>query len=262
MDGLVGFTSDPALVVVLVAVAFLSGVGITTVGPGGIFLTIALYSFTPLPSGVVAGTAHATFVGTGLVGTAAYGRSGEFGTEGSRAVALHLGATSVVGALVGTYVNAYVSRSLFGLLLGGAAVAVGALVLRRERRGLSPLYSVDVTTRTGKLVLAGVGLVLGACSGLLGVGGPVFAVPALVLIGVPMLLAVALAQAQSVFIAAFATAGYVVRGDVSPSLAALVGVPLLAGALVGWRVAHLLDPARLKEALGVVLVVVGLALAL
>jgi uncharacterized membrane protein YfcA len=40
----------------------------------------------------------------------------------------------------------------------------------------------------------------------------------------------------------------------------LVGFPLLAGVVVGWKIAHLIDPARLKVALGAVLVVVGFVL--
>lgn len=250
------------LAVLLGVVALVSGVGITTVGPGGIFVTIALYSLTPISSGEVAGTAHVAFVATGLVGTAAYVRSGELDSGESRVVAAVLSASSVVGALAGAYVNAFVARSLFGLLLGGVAVAVGAVILYRELRGFRPLYSLDATTRCGQAVLGVVGLALGVCSGLLGIGGPVLAVPALVLVGVPMLPAVAVAQVQSIFIAAFAATGYLLQGNVSFSLAVLVTVPLLAGVVGGWKVAHRVSPGRLKLVLGTVLLVVGPYLAL
>lgn len=257
-----GVPLDPLLVAVLVAIAFLSGIGITTVGPGGIFVTIALYSLTSIPSAEVAGTAHATFVATGLVGSAAYVHSGEMETGEARVTAFVLGLSSIVGALVGAYANAFVSRSVFGLLLGAVAMATGVTIVYRERRGLSPLYRLDTTVRRGRFVLGVLGFTLGVASGLLGVGGPVLAVPALVLIGVPMLSAVAVAQVQSVFIAAFATAGYAIQGNVSLSLAVVVGLPLLAGVVVGWRIAHVVDPARLKTVLGVVLVAVGTYLAL
>ncbi|MFC6730778.1 sulfite exporter TauE/SafE family protein, partial [Natronoarchaeum mannanilyticum] len=111
------------LLVVLVAVALASGVGCTTIGPGGIFATIALYALTPLSSAEVAGTAHATFIGVGVVGAVGYARSGELlGGEG-RALAAILSATSVLGALAGARLNAAVSRELFGVLLGGVAAA-------------------------------------------------------------------------------------------------------------------------------------------
>ncbi|QCS42261.1 sulfite exporter TauE/SafE family protein [Natrinema versiforme] len=252
----------PSLVLLLVSIAFFSGIGITTIGPGGIFVTIALYSLTPLASSQVAGTAHATFVVTGLVGSAAYLHSGEMNTGESRAIAIVLSGSSVLGALVGSYVNAFVPRSVFGVLLGGVAMAVGGIILYRERRGFSPVYDLEPLSGTGRLVLAGLGFVLGIASGLLGIGGPVLAVPALVLVGVPMLLAVAVAQVQSIFIATFAASGYFLQGNVLMPLAVVVGTPLLLGVVVGWRVAHVIDPERLKVALGVVLLGVGPYLAL
>ena len=250
------------LIIVLVVIAFFSGIGITTIGPGGIFVTIALYSLTPVSSGTVAGTAHAAFIATGLVGSAAYVYSGEMKTGKARVMALILSLSSVIGALIGAYVNSFVPRTTFGLLLGIVAMVTGITIVYRERRGLSPLYRIHIARREGQVVLGVLGFALGVISGLLGVGGPVLAVPALILIGVPMLLALAVAQVQSIFIAAFAATGYFIQGNVSVSLAALVGFPLLAGVVVGWKVAHLIDPARLKVALGMVLIVVGPYLAL
>jgi hypothetical protein len=251
-----------SLTLLLVSIAFFSGIGITTIGPGGIFVTIALYSLTPLASGQVAGTAHATFVVTGLVGSAAYVYSGEMDTGEGRTIAIILSATSVFGALIGAYVNSFVSRSLFGLLLGSVAMTVGGIILYRERRGFRPIYDLEPLTRSGRIVLGGLGFALGVCSGLLGIGGPVLAVPALVLVGVPMLLAVAAAQVQSIFIATFAASGYFLQGNVSVPLAVVIGVPLLLGVVIGWRVAHIVDPERLKVGLGVVLLGVGPYLAL
>ena len=250
------------IIIVLVVIAFLSGIGITTIGPGGIFVTIALYSLTPVSSGTVAGTAHATFIATGIVGSAAYVHSGELKTDEARAMALILSLSSVIGALIGAYVNSFVPRTIFGLLLGIVATVTGITIVYRERRDLSPLYQLNVARRNGQVVLGILGVALGVTSGLLGVGGPVIAVPALILIGVPMLLALAVAQVQSIFIAAFATAGYLIQGNVSVPLAVLVGLPLLAGVVVGWKVAHLINPARLKVVSGIVLIVVGPYLAL
>ena len=215
----------------------------------------------PISSSEVAGTTHATFVATGLLGSAAYLRSGELRTGESRALVVLLSASSVVGALAGAGLNAFVSRALFGILLGGVAMAVGGLICYREWDGLEPVYRIDPETRRDRLVLTGLGFVLGVCSGLVGIGGPVLAVPALILLGVPMLGAVAVAQVQSIFIAVFATTGYLAQGSVIPSLAVVVGTPLLLGVVVGWRVAHLIDPERLKVALGVALVLIGPVLA-
>lgn len=53
---IIEFAFGSPLIVLLMGIAFLSGIGITTVGPGGIFVTIALYSLTPISHGKVAGT--------------------------------------------------------------------------------------------------------------------------------------------------------------------------------------------------------------
>ncbi|APW99129.1 anion permease [Halobiforma lacisalsi AJ5] len=257
-----GLPFDAPLAFLLVSIAFLSGIGITTIGPGGIFVTIALYSLTPLSSGQVAGTAHATFVATGLVGSAVYLRSGEMRTGEGRALAIVLSLSSVLGALTGAYANAFVPRAVFGALLGTVSMAVGGTILFRVRRGFSPVYDLEIGTSTGRVTLGVLGFGLGVASGLLGIGGPVLAVPTLVLVGVPMLLAVAVAQVQSIFIAAFATAGYALQSTVLLSLAVVVGIPLLLGVVVGWKVAHAVDPNRLKVTLGFVMLGVGPYLAL
>ena len=94
---------------------------------------------------MVAGTAHSTFIATGLVGSAAYVHSGEMRTGGGRVMAIILSLSSVVGALIGAYVNSFVPRSVFGVLLGVLAMATGITIVYRERRQLSPLYELDVT---------------------------------------------------------------------------------------------------------------------
>jgi hypothetical protein len=257
-------TATPSLLLagLLVGIAFFAGIGCTTLGPGGIFTTIALYSLTTVPSSTVAGTAQLTFVGVGLLGSVAYLRSGELAIGENARMAAVLSVASILGALAGAQINTYVSRDLFGLLLGGFAVATGVLIVYRERSATLPDLTVALTTTRGTALLAALGLSLGVLSSLLGVGGPVIAVPVLVMLGVPMLAALAVAQVQSIFIATFSTVGYALNGAVSIELALLVGIPQLVGALLGWRIAHYVDPERLKVALGITLVAVGPYLAL
>lgn len=250
-----------ALLVTLVLIAFVSGIGITTIGPGGIFLTIALYALTPLASSTIAGTVQIAFIATSLIGSAAYVRSGEISGENIGLTALLCGG-SVVGALFGAWLNGFLFRDLFGLLLGGLAGTTGLLIIYRERQSLTVMRSIDSKTTEGKTVYVLLGFLLGTFSGLLGVGGPVLAVPALVLIGIPMLYGVAVAQVQSVFITIFAAAGFLSQGAASLTLAAIVGVPLVAGVVVGWRIAHHANPDRLKIILGIILVIIAPYLAL
>ena len=249
-----------ATAALLVIIALLAGVGITAIGPGGIFLTIALYALLPIDPPVIAGTASATFVATGILGSYIYTRSGELSGRPAWRLALWLGGTSVLGALAGTVLNPLLPKRTFGILLGLFSMAVGALIAYREVRGLTPRTSVSIETGRGKVIITAIGFLIGLSGALLGVGGPVLAVPALVILGVPMLLAVAVAQVQSIWIAAFATLGYAAQGAVSWSLALLVGLPQLVGALAGWWLAQRTSPRRLKIVLGVALIAVGLYL--
>lgn len=243
----------PTTLAVLVVVAFLAGVGITAVGPGGVFATVALFALTDLPPAVVVGSASATFVATGVVGTATYLRSGELGSPGSRRLAAVLSVTGLAGALAGVALNAVLPVHLFGVVLGAFVSLTGGLVWYRTRYGVSGDRDPENVLRAGALV----GGLVGLSGGLLGIGGPVLAVPLLVAFGVPLLPAVAVAQVQSVFVAAFATAGYVARDAVSPVVVAAVGVPELVGVVAGWRIAHAVDDVLLTRVLAVLLVGLG-----
>lgn len=250
------------VVFALVLVSLAGGMGITAVGPGGVFVTAALYALVDIPPGTVAGTASATFIATGLLGTATYLRSGELGDRVGAVAAGLLSLGGIVGALVGVRLNAMVSEQLFGALLGGFLALAGVIVWYRTRATTGERRTLNPTTRWGRAAVTVIGVAVGVPGGLLGVGGPVIAVPLLVAAGTPMLLAVALAQVQSVFLAAGATAGYVAQGAVSWPLAVLVGVPELVGVVAGWRFAQHTDPDRLKRGLAVLLVVLGPYLAL
>jgi uncharacterized membrane protein YfcA len=252
----------PAIGAVLMAIAFLAGVGITAIGPGGIFLTIALFALSGMPPAGVAGTASAAMVAAGFVGTLVYFRSGELTIQRNRSLAVILSASGLLGALVGSWLNAFVSPNGFAALLGLMAFAAGVIILYQEWRGLHAQVRLDTTGWNGRAVLALLGLGIGTASGLLGVGGPVMSVPALVVLGVPILSAVAVAQAQSLPIAVFATAGYAARGAVHWSWVAAVGVPLLLGVVTGWKVARHVRPRTLKLVLGGVLLAIGPYLAL
>ena len=69
------------------------------------------------------------------------------------------------------------------------------------------------------------------------------AVPLFVALGVPVLSALAAAQVQSIVIAGVGSLGYLAAGTIDWPLAVLVGVPELAGVLLGWRIARAV-PAR------------------
>lgn len=252
----------PVLAAILIAIALFAGIGITTVGPGGVFITAALYRLTNLSSAAVAGTASATFIATGLVGSIVYARSGELTTGPARKATILLSGTGIVGALAGTRVNLVINDQLFGVLLSVFLASVGVLLAYRELVGIKPRGLLGETAIQRHIILAIVGGSIGILGGMLGVGGPVVAVPVLVALGMPMLQAIAVAQVQSIFLALFATIGYLLVGAVDVTTAVLVGIPQLIGVLAGWHVAHQVSPRRLRIALAGILVVVAVLIPL
>jgi uncharacterized protein len=239
-----------AVLALLALIGLVGGVGISAVGPGGVLPTIGLFVLTPLAPATVAGTAIATNIATGVAGTAAYTVSGQLRDRATRRTALILAVTAVAGTPPGVLVNGYVPRRLFGILLAVFAVAVAFLVWLRGRRPRAAGQPRDA-------VVAGLGLAVGLAGGLLGLGGPLLTVPLLIALGVAALEALAAAQAQSVVIAGVGTIGYALAGRVDWGLVLLIGLPELAGVLLGWRIARALPTRTLR----LILIAVLLALA-
>jgi uncharacterized membrane protein YfcA len=106
-------------------------------------------------------------------------------------------------------------------------------------------------------LLVPLGLAISVAAGIVGIGGPMLTVPLLVSLRVPVLEALAAAQASSVVIAVVGTVGYALHGSIDWPLALIVGLPEVAGVAIGWKIARAL-PSR---SLTVLLVVTLLALA-
>ena len=249
--------------ILLAVFGFAGGVGTTALGPGGVLVTIGLFLLSGLPPAAISGTAIATNVGSALLGTGAFARSGQLRGPDTQRMALVLIAAAVVGTPLGVLVNAQVSGGAFGILLGLCVAAVGVLLYMRERQregtrttATATTTPTTETTQAARIVLP-LGFAVAIVSGLFGLGGQLLSVPLLISIGAPMLPALGAAQAQSIVIAGVGTIGYALRGAIAWPLVLVVGVPLLAGALAGWRIAHAVPTERLRSLLAIVLIAVG-----
>lgn len=253
LDTLTALTAEDALrgldtrtLVELAVLGFVAGVGITAIGPGGVLVTIGLFVLTDLDPARVAGTALVTHIATGALATVVCARSGHLADPGTRRTATWLAGTALLGAPVGVLANGVLSRDAFGVLLAGFTATVAALVWYRQRRSGPAIHSGDHPSR---VTVAALGLTVATASGIVGVGGPLLTVPLLVALGVPVLSALAAAQVQSVVISSAGTVGYVAAGAVDWPLAALLGVPELAGVVLGWKIARALPTRALTFAL-------------
>lgn len=231
----------------LAVIGLVGGIGITAVGPGGVLPTIGLFALTALSPAQVAGTAIVTHIATGALGTAAYTRSGQLREPETRRTALILAVTALAGTPLGVIAGTAVSKPVFADVLGGVVAAAAGLVWYRARRPDALLADPPAA-----LIIV-LGFAVSVAAGIVGIGGPMLAVPLLAAAGLPVLRSLACAQAQSVVIATAGTVGYLVHGSIDWPLAVLVGLPELAGVLVGWKIAHALPARALRSTLIVTL---------
>lgn len=244
---------SPLILVLLALFGFVGGIGITAVGPGGVLPTIGMFLFTGLSPAGVAGTAIITHIATGMLATGAYTKSGHLREPRTRRIATILAITALVGTPLGVLINTRVDGRIFGLLLAIVIAMTGILVWVRELRSPEEDGAADLSPTT----TATVGIAVAVVSGIFGLGGPMLSVPLLVLAGLPVLPALAAAQAQSVIIACIGTAGYLLHGSIDWVLALVVGIPELAGVLLGWKIARKLPAGQLKYALAVTLLLLA-----
>lgn len=250
-----------ATAILLAVISLVGGIGITAIGPGGVLVTIALFLLTDLSPAEVAGTAIMTHIGTGVLGSLVYVRSGQLREPHTRQLAVVLSLAAIVATPVGVLLNTRISGEVFGLLLAALVITVGASVFHRERQRRPGDHEAGGRFR-GWRSQAAVGAGVALVSGLFGLGGPMIAVPVMVLLGVPMLQALGSAQAQSIVLASVGTVVYLAHDAIVWPLVVLTGVPELVGVWIGWKVAHALPRRPLTYTLAVSLVVLGPVIAI
>lgn len=244
---------DLGILLLLAVVSAVGGVVVTAVGPGGIFVLAALYVGTALTEAQVAGTASATFVGGSVLGAIVYARSDDMNWP----LAVAIGVGGAVGTRVGVVLNALVSRRLFGILLGVLLAITGLVIVLTERYDIEPAIHLDANSVSGLAGFAAIGLAVGVAGGLFGIGGAALVPPALVLVGVSLVPALAATQVAVVFISAATAVSYFAQSAIVVPLVFVVGGSYLVGAVGGWRIAHRVSTDRLTVVLGLTLL--GLA---
>lgn len=161
-----------------------------------------------------------------------------------------------IGARVMNRISASRLRQFFGLFL----LAVG----------LKMALSVNVTaaaTQTTVIDLPtivfgiGIGLIAGILSGLLGIGGGVIMVPAMVfMMGIGQVVAQGVSLVVIVPTALTGAYTHYKKGNVLPQLAIVLGLAAIIGAFIGSWLAGLADPSALQQGFGVFVIVVSIRL--
>ncbi len=215
------------------------GVSLGLSGIGGFLIPPLLVTMVGLGPRAAVTDALISFIPSGLVGAALYRR--RFSFSWSLSAALCLGV--VPGIVIGREVSLSVSQQSLQRILACVVLLAAAVLL-----GTRPLDRAASERRTGTrrvgstvrlALVATVGCASGVLTVLAGIGGPLVAVPALVLLGVEAATAVGAALLSSVVGSGLGALALLhAAGDLKGSvLAVVIGVQLL-----GVTVAVLLRP--------------------
>ncbi len=222
---------------------------------GGVLIVPALVIVLGFGQRLAQGTSLAAIVPIAVVGVFGYARSGSV----DWAAAVILAAAAAVGALIGTrWLHRLSQRALRLVFL--AFLLVTALSLFRGVGSGTARTALDPVAAAG---LAAIGLVAGVIAGLLGVGGGIVMVPALVLLlSVPIAVAKGTSLAVIVPTAVVGTTRNLRVRNADLAVAVVVGVTGTASSSLGSRLSVAMDPRLSKVLFACLLVAVAVTLLL
>lgn len=223
-------------VITCIAIGLAAGLlsGLFGVGGGTVIVPLLLL-FLRFEQRLAAGTSLAAIVPTATVGVVSYAVHGSV----AWIPALILAAGAVVGAQIGTWLLARLPQNALRWgFIGFLLVVIVMLFVVVPSRDAELELTVLVV-----VALAGLGLFTGIMAGLLGVGGGVIVVPALMfLFGTSDLVAKGTSLLMMIPTAISGTVGNIRRRNVDLPAAALIGVAACTTTALGAWIATLLDP--------------------
>ncbi|SDG85991.1 sulfite exporter TauE/SafE family protein [Microbacterium pygmaeum] len=229
-------TRNARFVLGCIGIGLIAGLlsGLFGVGGGTVIvpLLVLLMSFDQR---LAAGTSLAAIVPTATVGVISYALHGSV----AWIPALILAAGAVVGAQIGSWLlpRTPITALRWGFVGFLSVVIVSLFLVIPSRDADLPL---TIITILGLVVL---GLVTGTLAGLLGVGGGIIVVPALMLIfGTSDLIAKGTSLLMMIPTAISGTVGNIRRRNVDLFAAALIGVAACTTTAIGAWIATIVDP--------------------
>ena len=265
------------------AVGFLSGM----FGVGGGFLITPLLIFYNIPPAIAVATGANQVIASSFSGSLAHFKRGTLD--------LKLGTVLLLGGIAGSSLGAVVFALLRSIgqldlvisliyviflgTIGGMMLYESVNAIRRTRSGIPPSLKrsgqhnwihklpLKMRFRTSKLFVSvipvlGLGVAIGFLAAIMGVGGGIIMVPALIyLLKVPTNVVVGTSLFQIIFVAAFTT---IVQATLNHSVDVMLAVALMiggvAGAQYGARAGQKLRGEQLRALLALLVLAVALRL--
>jgi hypothetical protein len=224
-------------------VAALVGLLIGTVGVGGVLMVAFLALYGGLSIHQAAATALFSFLFTGLLGTWLYQRHGSIDWR----ITVPVCVGSVVFGFAGAFAAALVDPKPLSIAIALIIVAAGIYVFVPVPPAAAPR---DGNGPSERPLLLAVGAASGFGSGFSGAGGPLFAVPIMVILRYVPLTAVAASQVLQIVAAVSGSVENLRRDFVDWRVAAVITVFELVGVIAGARLAHIAKPQTLRVLAG------------
>lgn len=245
---------------ILLGIGLTAGVlgGLLGIG-GGVFIVPALVFFLAFSQHRAQGTSLAIVLALSLSSVITY----SYHHSVNLLIAGEIAAGGVVGAMIGGTIVAKIKnkqlRRLFSLFMVAAAVKMiyDGCMGHTGHAGTAALVGTGLTL-SGALLGLGTGLLAGFLSSLLGVGGGIVMVPM-----ITMFLGFSQQQAQGISLAAMMPIAFTGMlkhhklGNVEFSVAAWVAPGAVVGAVIGSKLANIMDGNTLKLAFGIFLIVMA-----
>lgn len=221
---------SPVEAVLGVLAGFAAGVlaGMFGVG-GGVVSTPAISAIYGVAPVVAVATPLPVIFPTAIVGAETYRRSGQIDLRAAAWISVFGAFAAAAGAALTGIVNGHLLLIVTAVLLAWQAVEVarGATVREATARREATVW-----------VYAGVGLIAGLASGLLGIGGGIVIVPMLAgWLGMPLKRALGTSLAAIVAIVVPGAAVHAALGHIDWGIALVLALGSVAGARVGARIA-------------------------
>jgi uncharacterized protein len=221
---------SPVEAVLGVVAGFAAGVlaGMFGVG-GGIVSTPAISAIYGVAPVVAVATPLPVIFPTAIVGAETYRRSGQIDLRAAAWISGFGAFAAAAGAALTGIVNGHLLLIVTAVLLAWQAVEVarGATVRQATARREATVW-----------VYAGIGLIAGLASGLLGIGGGIVIVPMLAgWLGMPLKRALGTSLAAIVAIVVPGAAVHAALGHIDWGIALVLALGSVAGARVGARIA-------------------------
>jgi uncharacterized protein len=260
----------PVLALAAVVLALVTAIISAMAGVGGGFLYVPILTliFGLEPADAV-GTSLIIIIFTTLAASISYLRQGRIFFRS----ALFLIIPGVIGAMIGAYATVFIPSNLIAILFSLIVGFLSITLLLPKFSLLRPIecgpssdeicydcFSVTARHRIYYLHYLGWGLVSGLASGLIGIGGGVINVPALVTAGMPVHFATATSTLVVLCTAVTGGGIHAVLGHLNMSYALLFSSGAIIGGYVGAHLAPRAPEGVLRTGIGLLFAVVALAM--